>query len=82
MAQPWLDVTSSVAADTPRDGMHDWTKTIQDAVDLIVKRQKITQLKLDPPFPARDVSGTLYFPPGKYKITKPSEVDPIFWTRG
>jgi hypothetical protein len=58
---PWFDVTNYAPSGALRDGVVDWTAYIQAALDDAVTT--ITNIGR--------TSGTVYLPPGRYKITAP-----------
>lgn len=64
VATPWTDIREDGNFGTPRDGAQDWTKIIQAAVDKLIAKN----IQVDA---SAVVSGTLYFPPGIYKINEP-----------
>jgi len=66
----WLDVRSFAPPDYPRDGIADWYPYLQSAVDYIVGQSLNTNIGL-----ATGIeSGTLYLPPGIYKISQSIQV--------
>lgn len=74
---PWFDVTNFACPGMLADGMTDWTDVIQTAINFILTLPAITRdlvgrgFPAPPPYDASyDVSGTLYFPPGRYLITR------------
>jgi hypothetical protein len=67
LAGPWIDVRSFAPPETPRDGNTPWHEHIQDAVDYLVG--------LSIP---QGSAGTLYFPPGQYRIDKPIFITKVY----
>ena len=66
----WLDVRSFAPPDYPRDGTADWYPYLQSAVDYIVGQSLNTNIGLVTGIE----SGTLYLPPGIYKLSQPIQV--------
>ncbi len=78
LAGPWVDVRSFAPSDKPRDNYYsndpnfnyDWYQPIQDAIDYLLSQ------------PANGDTGTLYLPPGWYRISKPLRVRKPLPTEG
>jgi hypothetical protein len=64
---PWVDVRSFAPPETPRDGNAPWHEYIQAAVDYLVGLN----------IPQGPV-GTLYFPPGRYRIDQPIQISKVY----
>lgn len=67
LAGPWVDVRSFAPSDKPRTGNPndpdtDWYQPIQAAIDYLVNE------------PYNTDTGTLYLPPGWYRISRPLQV--------
>jgi hypothetical protein len=63
LGYPWVDVRAFAPPGTPRDGIQDWSGFIQQAVSYIINGALQQQ----------DV-GTLYLPPGIYRLTQPIQI--------
>ena len=69
---PWLDVRRFARAGTPADGVADWTDIIQAGIECIIKEMLGPRTLDVPPGSGRNVEfGTLYLPPGIYRLTRP-----------
>jgi len=66
LAGPWVDVRSFAPPEHPRDGSQPWDVYIQAAVDYLIG----LSVGSTPPGPV----GTLYFPPGSYRIDMPIRI--------
>src|SRR3954468_15492076 len=64
---PWVDVRSFAPPETPRDGNAPWHAYIQAAVDYLIGLS----------IPQGPV-GTLYFPPGRYRIDQPILISKVY----
>src|SRR3954468_16815534 len=63
----WVDIRTFAPANYPRDGQKSWDRYFYEAINHILKKNIA-----DP-----DVVGTLYLPPGRYRIDNPLEVSNI-----
>lgn len=71
MAEPWVSIYSFLRMGGAPPA--DWSETIETALNTLLNLGATTQ-KLPPPVPMsaeNEVSATLYFPPGRYRITRP-----------